>query len=433
MLKVGWFPELSPWEQLIFDDLKNIIESSYKQYGFVHIETPAVERNEILLKGWEESSKQVFGLYWMAQWADDLKGYGLHFDLTVPFTRYVLDHVGKLTFPFKRYQIQPVWRWERAQKGRFRQFYQADIDVIWRYNEKLNHTYYDAETLFVVNKTINNIRKKYFPERERVMHVNNRKISTGFFDRVTNSNQELITGLYKLTDNFYKIGEQAFKEWLEKLGLNNDQIQLVVDFSSSRLDELDDRFGDNPLYQKGVGELRETFGLLGVFNKNAELHFYYDPYIVRGLDYYTWTVFEVIDSKNVERGALSAWWRYENLAQSLDPKAERFDGVGWSIGLSRLASFIVENSNTETQTHVDYLFVNFEETNNDVISIAQNFVEKWYSVEIYPEPVKLGKQFSYAEKKGIPNVVVFGSSEKDEQKIVIKSMTDWTSQKHPLS
>ena len=137
VLRPGWFPEYSPAEQLVFDDIKKIIEANYSQYGFAHIETPAVETTSVLLaKNGEDAGKQIFWLYGLAQGNEDTKDYALHFDLTVPFARYILDRENDITFPFKRYQIQPVRRGERSQRGRFKEFWQSDIDVIWQETQK---------------------------------------------------------------------------------------------------------------------------------------------------------------------------------------------------------------------------------------------------------------------------------------------------------
>lgn len=431
-LKVWWFPEYTPWEQLVFDDLVNIVQKSYQKLGFVHIETPAVERNDVLLKWWENASNQVFGLYGMAQWADDLKWYGLRFDLTVPFTRYVLDHIGELVFPFKRYQVQPVWRGERSQKGRFNQFYQADIDVIWRNNENLSYIYYDAETLFVINSTLQQIRAKYLKDSEWIMHVNNRKTITWFFNYLTDSNQEQITSLYKLFDDYYKIWEKKFEDWLISILWDNDKVELVIKFISAKIHELDDRFGQNELYIEWVKELSQVFDIVNTFNIDWSLHFYYDPFIVRWLDYYTWTVFEVLDRNNISLWSISGGGRYDNLAQSLDSNAERLDWVWWSIGISRLAHIIIESLKITTQTHTQYLFINFDITNKDIINLANQFISEWKNIEIYPESIKLAKQFSYADKKWIPYVVILWDWELEKWIYIIKDLATGESKEYML-
>ena len=190
VLRPGWFPEYSPAEQLVFDEVKQIIQANYSQYGFAHIETPAVEANSVLLaKNGEDAGKQIFWLYGLAQGNEDTKDYALHFDLTIPFARYVLDWENELTFPFKRYQIQPVRRGERSQRGRFKEFWQSDIDVIWSdewwvmSDGKWKNLYYDAEMLVVMAKTLYEIVAKFLANKPFTLHINNRYLLAGFFSQ----------------------------------------------------------------------------------------------------------------------------------------------------------------------------------------------------------------------------------------------------------
>ena len=176
-LRPSGFVEYSPSEQRIFDQLINEIQNQFQLFWYTHIHTPAVESNTVLLsKNWEETGKQIFGLYGLAQWASDLKDYALHFDLTVPFARYVLDWENDLTFPFKRFQIQPVWRWERAQKGRYREFWQCDIDVIWRRDDEKTVLYYDGETILTLMHALDAVLDKLEVDDEAVFHISNRKL-----------------------------------------------------------------------------------------------------------------------------------------------------------------------------------------------------------------------------------------------------------------
>lgn len=182
-LRPSGFVEYSPSEQLKFDQLAQVITQSYEAFGYTHIHTPAVESNAVLLsKNGEETGKQIFGLYGLAQGAEDLKEYSLHFDLTVPFARYVLDRESTLTFPFKRYQMQPVRRGERAQKGRFREFVQCDIDVIWKKEQGDEHLFYDAEIIFTLSQTLAAILAKMEIKDRALLHISNRKLIKGFLE-----------------------------------------------------------------------------------------------------------------------------------------------------------------------------------------------------------------------------------------------------------
>jgi histidyl-tRNA synthetase len=154
----------------------------------------------LLAKSGQETSKQIFGLYGLAQGGEDLKEYSLHFDLTIPFARYILDHEGEITFPFKRYQIQPVWRGERAQRGRFREFWQCDIDTVWRADSKESMSFYDAETLVVIANTLEEIKKDYFPTKSISIHYNDRKYLAKLLDGYSNK-----ADVYMLFDKYYKI------------------------------------------------------------------------------------------------------------------------------------------------------------------------------------------------------------------------------------
>ena len=422
MLKVWWFPEYTPSEQLIFDDIKRIIETSYASFWYVHIETPAVEKNEILLKGGEEASKEIFGLYGMASGADDLKGYGLRFDLTIPFTRYVLDHQQDLVFPFKRYQVQKVRRGERQQKWRFKEFYQADIDVIRRQGEgKVKYLRYDAELIYLLRKTLELVRAKYLPDFVIKTHINNRNILGGLFTHLVGDDMEKKQQLSKLFDSYYKMSKEDFEQSLSDLV--GDQLAIVQQFLSFDITTLSEDFIDNEEYRTGVGQLKEVFASLNLLNTDLGNIFVYDPFIVRGLDYYTGTVFENLIENDIAMGSICSWGRYANLTQSLDPKSVAFDGVGGSIGLSRLFTLILENYSSEQQkSSSEYLLLHFSETFASSLSIAKELQKQGKIVEVYPWPDKLKKQFAYADKKWIQKVIICGEEELEQGVYKVKDM-----------
>lgn len=433
MLKVWWFPEYSPQVQIVFDDIKNIIEKTYRSFGYLHVQTPAVERNEILLKGGESSSKEVFGLYGMASWADDLKKYWLRFDLTIPFARYVLDRQNELVFPFKRYQVQPVWRGERAQRGRYREFYQADLDAIWRQDTDENtYLFLDAELIYALRLTLEKIRVKYLANKQFVTHINNRNILRGLFDSVTDD-ALVKQQLSKLFDCFYKIGEKEFYTQLETL-IGSDGKSTILGFLMYGIDELQPNFVDNDIFAQWVTELKEVFRILRMLNTELSKEvFVYDPFIVRGLDYYTGTVFENLLPSDMAMGSICSWGRYANLTQALDEKSAQFDGVGWSIGLSRLFTLVeerIKNLNTRKQW---YLFLHFPETLPTIIQAARKMKAKWWIVEIYPGDDKLKKQFSYADKLWIKEVVIIGTEEAKQGVFKIKNMETGDEKSYPMS
>lgn len=432
VLRPGWFPEYSPAEQLVFDELKKIIESNYSQYGFAHIQTPAVEANSVLLaKNGEDAGKQIFWLYGLAQGNEDTKDYALHFDLTVPFARYILDRENELTFPFKRYQIQPVRRGERSQRGRFREFRQSDIDVIWQEMEKWSvgkNLYYDAEMLVVIAKTLREIVAKFLNNKPFSVHVNNRYLLAWFFSQF---DEKLVPQLYNLLDKYYKIGLDIFTKELKEL-LSDTDAQKVLDFIQTGFDRLDPNLVDNDVYRRGYAELQEVFGFVANLNQSNKYAIVRDPCIIRGLDYYTGTVYETFFDDDMALGSISSGWRYENLTGHINPKKSHYSWVGGSIWLSRMVYLILETTKPENKTHVEYLFVNFSETMKDIALLANIFIDEWKTIEIYPSADKLGKQFSYADKKWIPYVVLLGEWEKDMKKYKIKDMKAGTEKEMSL-
>jgi len=427
-LRPSGFPEYSPSQQLIFDRLKAIIEKNYQAFWYTHIHTPAVEKNTVLLsKNWEETGKQIFWLYWMAQWKDDLKEYGLHFDLTVPFARYTLDRESQLTFPFKRYQIQPVRRWERAQKWRYREFFQCDIDVIWKGEKK--YLYYDAEIIITLWKTLEGIIDACELQDELVFHISNKKLINAFLWSIA-KDEEQAKKISNLIDKVNKIGEENFVATLkEDEGVSGENINKILDFIHFKANRVEDiekisSFCWTEEYKEWLEELKEVMGNVDSLKKIKWLKFErcVDLQIIRGLDYYTWTIFEAVFKNDSGLGSICGWGRYENLTWYIDPKKTDYAWVGWSIGISRILWKVFEKESLKKQTVADYLFLNFKETENDIFILAEKFLQEWKNIEIYPESDKLWKQFGYADKKGIPFVVVFWEWEKQAGKYKIKEM-----------
>lgn len=428
MLKVGGFVEYTPAQQLIFDDMQTIIFETYEMFAYAHIETPAVEKNEILLKWWEEASKQVFWLYGMATGAEDLKPYALRFDLTIPFTRYVLDHQAELVFPFKRYQIQKVRRGERQQKWRYKEFYQADIDVIWRqWNDDTKYLYYDAEAAYGARTALEKVREKYLVNYEIITHINNRNIMMGLFSYLTWDDEEKIQQLSKLFDSYYKLWEEIFYKQLGDLLDDKDAFALVQWFIWTSLYELDENLMNHDLFQQWVRELQKVFAYLDILDVEKQYSFVFDPFIMRWLDYYTGTVYENLIAWHINLGSICSGGRYANLTQAIAPKSARFDGVGMSIWLSRLFSLILDTDAMKQilekqKTRSEYLLLYFSETFTESFIIVHELQQQGKIVEIYPGNDKLKKQFAYADKKGIKKVIICGQEELDKGIYKVKDM-----------
>jgi len=429
VLRPGWFPEYSPAEQLVFDEVKAIIEANYRQYGFAHIQTPAVEQNTVLLaKNGEDAGKQIFGLYGLAQGAEDTKDYSLHFDLTVPFARYILDWENDLTFPFKRYQIQPVRRGERSQRGRFKEFWQSDIDVIRKDEEQgtrnkeqnalWKNLYYDAEMLVVIARTLHDVIARFLSNKPFTVHINNRYLLAWFFSQF---DEKIVPQLYNLFDKYYKMWFDIFQKELAEL-VSPADVKKIVSFVQSNFDRLDPNLVDNDLYRKGYQELQEVLRFVDGLNQEKKYAIVWDPCIIRGLDYYTGTVYETLFDDDISLGSISSGGRYENLTWYINPKKANYSGVGGSIWLSRMVYLILETMKPEQTNQTEYLFVHFPETIQDILMLANIFIKEGKNVEIYPSAEKLGKQFTYADKKWIAHVVIFGEWEKVLKRYKIKNM-----------
>ena len=451
-LRPSGFPEYSPAEQLVFDQIVGIIQAQYQQFWYTHIHTPAVEKNDVLLaKNWEETGKQIFWLYGMAQGAEDLKEYGLHFDLTVPFARYTLDWEHQLTFPFKRYQIQPVWRWERAQKGRFREFFQCDIDAIWK-GEK-EYFYYDAEIIAVLGKTLTEVLAAVKIQDSVCFHINNKKIVNGVLG-IVGKDEKQREGIAQLIDKIDKITPEEFQEWLEKLGLNQSDrdridayLKSISFYESSSLNSInpyvwfptvDENSPEEMMFQnifmQWIREVDLVLNALRLILKSLGINikFCFDPKIIRGLDYYTGTIFEAVFENEPQLGSICWGGRYQNLTGYIDPKRNEYCGVWGSIWISRILSRVFSVQETRKQTVADYLIVQFEGGMSDSLAVGARFLAEGKCFEVYPYAEKLWKQFAYADKKGIPFVVIYGEGEREKWIYKLKNMQSWEEQEVPL-
>ena len=402
--------ELLPEDQLAFDKMKNIIEETYKKFQFLPIDTPVIEKNEILFaKGGGETEKQIYEI------ASDTRDMSLRFDLTVPLARYVSEHFSDLNFPFKRYHIAKVYRGERNQKGRYREFYQCDIDIIGHNKLAIAN---DAIPPRVIYEIFNKLDTP-----DVTFRINNRKLLNGFFNSL---DIEDTTDVLRLIDKKDKIGMEATKEELLEL-LNSERADKILSFiefdltNEELLEKLTD-FADNDIYREGLDELKTVYAYmihLGVPDANIKI----DPSITRGLDYYTGTVYETFINGYESIGSVSSGGRYEKLAENFSKQA--LPGVGMSIGLTRLFYQLKEIGlidKKEARLTEILIIPMSDEENFYAIDILNKLQEKGKSADIYLEGGKLKKKFSYADKLGVKYAYIIGGSEREEKKVSIRNM-----------
>lgn len=402
--------ELLPEDQLVFDKMKNIIEETYKKYQFLPIDTPVIEKNEILFaKGGGETEKQIYEI------ASDTRDMSLRFDLTVPLARYVAEHFSDLNFPFKRYHIGKVYRGERNQKGRYREFYQCDIDII-------GHNKLAIENDAIPPRVIYEIFEK-LDTPDVSFRINNRKLLNGFFESL---GIEDTTEVLRLIDKKDKIGLENMKEDLINI-LDSERAEKIVSFieaGNSNQETLDKFAGlvENDLYEEGLKELGTVYKYmikLGIPDANIKL----DPSITRGLDYYTGTVYETFINGYEKIGSVSSGGRYEKLADNFTKQA--LPGVGMSIGLTRLFYQLKEiglvDKKEENLTEILIIPMS-EEENFYAIDILNILHDKGKSADIYLEGGKLKKKFSYADKIGVKYAYIIGGEERENKTITVRNM-----------
>jgi histidyl-tRNA synthetase len=406
------FMELLPADQIVFNDMLDTIRKTYEKYGFVPIDTPMIEKSEVLLaKSGGETEKQV---YRFNKGDNDLS---LRFDLTVPLARYVSQHFGDLTFPFRRYHIGKVFRGEKPQKGRFREFYQCDIDIIG--NETLS-VINDAEILSVIYSTFKALGFDDFTIR-----INNRKILNGFFEslKVTDKAEVL-----RAIDKLEKIGESAVVSELKAIGLSSEDADSVLKFVNIKgschevIDSLRKLKAENETFVEGINELESVINYIDSFKVPAK-NYMVDLTIARGLDYYTGTIYETILNQYPSIGSVCSGGRYDNLAQNYTNK--KLPGVGISIGLTRLFYQLRDAGvlcQTKKATPSKILVIPMQETMPQALEIATKLRDADIAAEIYFNEGKMGKKFSYADKLGIPYVLVVGEDEIKTGKFKLKNM-----------
>lgn len=426
------FMELLPNEQILFNQMRETIEDTYKKFGFLPLDTPVIELSEVLLaKAGGETEKQIY------RFNKGDKDLSLRFDLTVPLSKYVAKNYGNLSFPFRRYQIGKVYRGERQQKGRYREFYQCDIDII---GDETLDIINDAELPAVIYSTFRTLGFENF-----TIKINNRKILNGLFEGIGQKDKSV--EILRIIDKIDKIGEQAVRKEIAELGVGEKIVNTIVDFIKidgsadekiEKLEKMDlysanivenevqntDVDADNmanETFTRGVNELREVvenIRLFGVPDKN----FTVDLTIARGLDYYTGTVYETFLNDYREIGSVCSGGRYENLAENYTDK--KLPGVGVSIGLTRLFYKLNELNliKADKKSISDILIVPMTENKKVPLELATNLRNIGINTEIYLNNKKIKAKMKYADKLEIPYVIVIGDDEIANNTVKVKNM-----------
>lgn len=408
--------DFGPIEMARRNYIFSTIRSVFALYGFQQIETPSMENMSTLMgKYGEEGDKLLFRIQNSGEKANEPAEKGLRYDLTVPFARYVVQHKEELTFPFRRYQIQPVWRADRPQKGRYREFYQCDVDVI------------GTRSLTCELELIQIVKEVYRRFGFRVsLHINNRKILAGIAEVI--GEPEKMMDITIAIDKLDKIGIDNVNKELAERGLSNDAInklQPILHLNGSneqKLDQLSTILADSEVGMKGVEELRTIFGLVESESESESFKLELDLCLARGLNYYTGAIFEV-KALDVEMGSITGGGRYDNLTGIFG--LPDVSGVGISFGADRIYDVLNElNLYPDTLEQTRILFATFgEEEQLYALQWAAALREKGIPTEVYPEPTKMKKQMAYADSKHIPFVAIVGGDEMSNHTVMLKNMT----------
>ena len=406
------FMELLPNEQILFEQIKQKIEKTYQRFGFLPLDTPILELADVLLaKAGGETEKQI---YRFEKGETDI---AMRFDLTVPLAKYVAKNYGNLSYPFRRYQIGKVYRGEKAQKGRFREFYQCDIDIIGDGELSILN---DAELPAVIYNILLELGFKDFTIR-----INNRKILNGLFEEI--EQKENSVEILRIIDKIEKIGKEKVIEELQKINVKNDSINKIMDFleiegnSDEKLQKLKKLNISNETFKLGLQELDEVVRAIRMFGV-PDTNFKVDLTIARGLDYYTGTVYETFLNNYRELGSICSGGRYENLAEFYTNK--KLPGVGISIGLTRLFSKLSELGliKSEKKSMSDILIIPMTEEPNEAMKLANELRNLDINTEIYLNEKKLKAKMKYADKLQIPYIIVLGEDEINSKMVKVKNM-----------
>ncbi len=406
------FMELLPNEQVLFNEMREKIQKTYEKFGFQPIDTPIIEASEVLLaKAGGETEKQI---YRFNKGESDLS---LRFDLTVPLAKYVTEYYPNLTFPFRRYQIGKVYRGEKAQRGRFREFYQCDIDIIGENELSLIN---DAEIPSIIYNTFKELGFDDF-----TISVNNRKILNGLFSYLSLNDKSV--DILRIIDKIDKIGKENVVKEIEKLDVEKEKIDTIMNFISitgsieETISALKSMNINDDLFMQGVAELEEVtknIKLFGVPTENYKI----DLTIARGLDYYTGTVYETFLNKYRQLGSVCSGGRYDNLSEYYTDR--KMPGVGISIGLTRLFFQLTDSKiiEAENRSISKVMIVSMVDDFSKCIEVATNLRENGINTQIYTDKAKVKNQFKYASRLNIPYVVIIGEDEVQNNTVSVKNM-----------
>lgn len=407
------FMELLPKDQVIFEKIKSEMEKVYQKYGFFPLDTPVLEDSRILLaKAGGETEKQI---YRFNKGDTDLT---MRFDLTVPLAKYVAKNYSELTFPFRRYQIGKVYRGERAQKGRFREFYQADIDIVGDGSLSIVN---DAEIPSIIYNLFKNLGIEDF-----VIRINNRKVLNGLFDNF--GVKESAVDILRIIDKIDKIGRDNVAKELVELNVPETTVNEMLDIltfdgsNEEKVDRLKSFAGCNEVFDAGLEELTTVIGYIAGFGVPSD-YYKIDLSIARGLDYYTGTVYETFIKNHPEYGSVCSGGRYDNLAGYYTKKS--LPGVGISIGLTRLFYVLCENDflNRAHESQLEALVIPMTEDMNYAVKTATELRRAGINTQIYLEEGKFKKKLTYGSRLTIPFCVILGSDEIEAGQVTIKNMS----------
>lgn len=415
------FMELLPNEQIVFNKMKDTIRRNYEKFGFLPINTPNIERSEILLaKGGGETEQQM---YRFERGSTDM---ALRFDLTVPLARYVAQHYSDLEFPFRRYHIGKVYRGERNQRGRFREFYQCDIDIVG--NNKID-IINDAEIPSIIYSIFKELDFGKF-----TIQINNRRVLSGFFNSL---GIEDPTYVLRAIDKIDKIGLEKVKEELRELEIEEEKIEKIARFIGIKgsndeiLEQLDGLEVEDEIFKEGLEELKTVNKYIQLFGV-PESHYQINVTIARGLDYYTGTIYETFldDHRNI--GSVCSGGRYDDLASHYT--SQKLPGVGISIGLTRLFDQLMHEGllSIEDEALTDILIIPMEGCTEEGVKLSKKLRDKGIATHLHLESGRMGRKFAYADKLNIPYVVVIGESEIENEVYSLRDMKSGDQEEYRL-
>ncbi|MBR3318941.1 histidine--tRNA ligase [Candidatus Saccharibacteria bacterium] len=415
---ISGMQELLPKEQAVFNKFKDDVREVYRHHGFLEIETPTIDRAEILFaKAGGETEKQIYKVV-KTEETEDEADQALRFDQTVPLARYIVEHESDLAFPFRVTQVGRSFRGERAQKGRFREFYQADIDVIGRNELAIE---YDAEVIITLSRALDTM---HLPQK--LIRISNRKILAGFLEEL--NLQEVAKDIFSIVDHAEKVPLEKTREWLASLSIGDERVNNVLGFiaiAGKRVDVVErlNRFGfENEKFKEGIRELDRVLSILEKQGLGDSV--VADMKIVRGLDYYTGTVFETILPDYKEIGSICSGGRYENLAGLYTD--QQFPGVGGSIGLTRLFYILNEYNlvHRDAVKRERYAIVPFANSDTEIEmahKVADELRENGKDADIVFSDKKLGDKIKYAGRTA-DYLVVIGENEVNTGKYQVKNL-----------